>query len=294
MNGVLNINKPPQWTSHDVVAKARGLLKERQIGHLGTLDPLATGVLPLAVGAATRLIEFASYPKEYVATCLLGKTTDSCDVTGKVLSEKPVNGLSEETIRVEVLHLARITEQIPPMVSALKKDGQKLYELARKGVEVERKPRPILIEKVEVIGVEPPRVAFRVSCSAGTYIRVLCQTLGERLGVGGCMEALERTRVGPFSIEDSLTLEEVKKRVEEGNLSGMLLAASRLVDHLPPIKLEGKRLTDLCLGKAVETEKGLSGLCRVLNDHDFVSAIGEIQVDGQLKPKKVFGLEGIA
>src|ERR1019366_1645407 len=150
MNGILNLNKPTGWTSHDVVAKVRGLIKEKQIGHLGTLDPLATGVLPLAVGLATRLIEFASYPKEYVATCLLGKTTDSCDIMGKVLIEKPTINLSAERVREEVLKLKKITEQVPPMVSAVKSGGQKLYELARKGIVVERKPRPVQIKEIEV------------------------------------------------------------------------------------------------------------------------------------------------
>ena len=133
MNGVLNLNKPTGWTSHDVVAKVRGLIQEKQIGHLGTLDPLATGVLPLAVGLATRLIEFVSYPKEYVATCLLGKTTDSCDISGKILSEKSTQGLSEAQIRDAVLSLKSVTAQIPPMVSAVKSGGRKLYELATEG-----------------------------------------------------------------------------------------------------------------------------------------------------------------
>src|ERR1039458_8185752 len=158
MNGILNLNKPTGWTSHDVVAKVRGLIKEKQIGHLGTLDPLATGVLPLALGAATRLIEFASYHKQYVATCLLGKSTDSYDITGKLLAEKPLDELRMERVREEVLEFRNLTEQVPPMVSALKKDGKKLYELARQGLEVERKPRPIRISEIEVLQIELPRV----------------------------------------------------------------------------------------------------------------------------------------
>ncbi|HJT23461.1 MAG TPA: tRNA pseudouridine(55) synthase TruB [bacterium] len=294
MNGVIIINKPAEWTSHDVVAKTRGLLKERQIGHLGTLDPLATGVLPLAVGAATRLIEFTSYPKEYVTTCLLGKTTDSCDVTGNILGEKPANGLSEETVRAEVLKLGDIMEQVPPMVSALKKDGKKLYELARQGVEVERKARPIRMEAVEILNINIPRVTFRVACSAGTYVRVLCQTLGEQLGVGGCMETLERTWVGSFSLAESLTLAEVKKGVEAGNLSGMLLPASRLVSHLPQVQLKGKVLENLCQGRAMDTAGGTPlGLYRVINEQGRLSAVAEASPEGLLKPKKVFGMEGI-
>ena len=196
MNGVLNLHKPSGWTSHDVVAKVRGILKEKQIGHLGTLDPMATGVLPLAVGLATRLIEFTDFPKEYSAVCLLGKDTDSGDITGKVLAEKDASTLSVEQIRTETLRFRDLTEQIPPMVSALKQGGRKLYELAREGKTVERKPRPVKILEVEVLEVKVPRVSFRVACSAGTYVRVLCQTLGEKLGVGGCMESLQRTEGG--------------------------------------------------------------------------------------------------
>ncbi len=293
LHGVLILNKPSDWTSHDVVAKVRGLLKERQIGHLGTLDPLATGVLPLAVGAATRLIEFTDYSKEYVATCLLGKSTDSCDITGKVVGEKPVKGLSEQEVRRETLALKELTEQVPPMVSALKKDGQKLYQLARKGVEVERRPRPIRVESIEILGLDLPRVVFKVACSAGTYVRVLCQSLGEKLDVGGCLEVLERTRVGPFRVGDSLTLEEVKKKVEDGELSGMLLPASRLAGHLPEMKLDGNSLALLCRGQGLKGPFPLAGLCRVVNPEGGLSVIGEISGDGRLNPKKVFGVEGI-
>ena len=292
MNGILIINKPTGWTSHDVVAKVRGLLKEKQIGHLGTLDPLATGVLPLAVGTATRLIEFASYPKEYVTTCLLGKSTDSFDVTGKVLGEMSTEGLSAGEVREAALKLQRISEQVPPMVSAVKSGGKKLYELARKGLEVERKARPVQIEKVELIKVELPRVSFRVVCSPGTYIRSLCQTLGEGLGVGGCMESLERTRVGPFSMGDSLTLEDVKKKAEAGNLSGMLLPAGRLVEHLPAVPLDEKEIGDVCQGKKAPSKGTPDGTVRVLNPQGQLCAIAEVS-EGQLSPRKVFGVTGI-
>lgn len=292
-NGVLILNKPAGWTSHDVVAKTRGLLKEKQIGHLGTLDPLATGVLPLAVGAATRLVEFATHSKEYVTTCLLGKTTDTCDITGKVLVEKPLDGLSEGKTKEEVLNLGGITEQIPPMVSAVKKDGKRLYELARRGIEVERKARPIRIEAIQILNIAVPRVTFRVACSAGTYVRVLCQTLGEWLGVGGCMEALERIRVGPFLLGDSVTLEDLKKKVEEGSLSGMLLPASCLAAHLPEVKLGESALALLCRGQSIPGPSSLTGLCRVLNEQGRLSAIAEVAADGKLNPKKVFGVEGL-
>jgi tRNA pseudouridine55 synthase len=293
MNGVLNLYKPSSWTSHDVVAKVRGILQEKQIGHLGTLDPLATGVLPLALGAATRLLEFTAFDKEYVTTCLLGKTTDSCDITGKNLRDAPVEGLADEKIRQEILKMRELTQQIPPMVSAVKKDGQKLYELARKGLTVEREPRPIRIGEVEVLQIELPRVVFRVVGSAGTYVRVLCHDLGETLGVGGCMEKLERTRVGPFFLKDSVTMEDLKKRMEESSISGMLLPSSLLVSHLPEVRLEESLLVSFCQGKAVKTSRALSGPVRVLSPQGRLCAMGEGLEDQLLKPRKVFGVEGI-
>lgn len=293
MDGVILINKPSGWTSHDVVAKVRGILGEKQVGHLGTLDPLATGVLPLAVGAATRLIEFASFDKQYGATCLLGRTTDSCDITGKTLFQKPVEGIGPEQIRREVERLKEIREQVPPMVSAVKTGGQKLYELARKGVEVERKPRPVEIKEIEVKAIEAPRAVFRVVCSAGTYVRVLCQTVGDALGVGGCLESLQRTRVGPFTLEASIGLEELQKKVEAGNLSDILLPSSRLVDHLPRVQLEGKDLEAFCHGREVRTKGTQAAMVAVWNPRGRLCAIGEAVSHNEIRPRKVFGPEGL-
>jgi tRNA pseudouridine55 synthase len=293
MTGVLNVNKPPSFTSHDVVAVVRKFLQEKQIGHLGTLDPLATGVLPLAIGTSTRLIEYGSFLKEYVGVCLLGKTTDSCDVTGKTLTEKPVYGLTHEQIIQAVLKLKSIREQKPPMVSAVKTGGQKLYELARQGLTVERDARPIQIHEVEVLSVVSPRVTFRVICSSGTYIRVLCENIGETLGVGGCMEQLQRTQVGPFFLKNSFTLEDIKKNVEAQNLSGMLLAPSLLAKHLPEIRLEEVQLTALCLGQKIKSERSEMGLARVMNAQGRLCVIVENLPEGILKPRKVFGLEGM-
>jgi len=293
MNGVLIINKPSGWTSHDVVAKVRGILHEKQIGHLGTLDPLATGVLPLAEGAATRLIEFASYPKEYVAVCLLGKSTDSYDITGKVLDEKPVENLSEERTREEVLRLGKLTEQVPPMVSAIKKEGRKLYDLARQGLTVERKPRSILIERIEVLRMDLPRVTFRVLCSAGTYVRSLCQTLGEVLGTGACMEKLERTQVGPFHLDQSHSLLELESQMTEGRKVECLLPSSRLVQHLTVLDMDGEKLVGFCQGQKIPGLDLPAGLYRVLNPQGRLCAVADVVEAGELKPRKVFGSEGL-
>jgi tRNA pseudouridine55 synthase len=300
MNGVLNINKPASFTSHDVVAIVRKLLQEKQIGHLGTLDPLATGVLPLAVGVATRLVEYASFPKTYRTTCLLGRTTDSCDITGKTLSERSTEGLAPEKVREEIFRLQTLTEQTPPMISALKSGGKKLYELARQGMTVERKARPMRIEKIEALEVKLPRVSFRVNCSAGTYVRVLCESLGEVLGVGGCMETLEREEVGPFHLNHSVTLETLQKTSEPQNFENFLLPVSLLVAHLPAVKLKGEELAAFCLGKPIgmsdvdPSDMELKGPIRVLNLEGRLCAIGEIRLgDKTLKPNKVFGVEGL-
>jgi len=292
MTGILIIDKPKNWTSHDVVAKVRGILREKQIGHLGTLDPMATGVLPLAVGSATRLIEFASFSKEYQAVCLLGKRTDSGDITGKVLAEKDLGALTEVKVRTETLGLKELTQQVPPMVSAVKQDGRKLYELARKGIEIERKPRPIRIEEMEVTLVELPRVAFRVVCSPGTYVRSLCETLGETLNIGGCLETLRRTRVGPFGLDRGVTLEKLEALGREGKSA--LLPASELVGHLPVLSLSDEDVVSFCHGREVQSPLAPGQLARVMNAKGLLSGIGEGTEEGQCRPRKVFGIEGWA
>jgi tRNA pseudouridine55 synthase len=289
MNGALIIDKPRGWTSHDVVARVRGILGEKKVGHLGTLDPLATGVLPLALGAATRLVEFASFDKEYRAVCLLGRTTDSCDVTGKVLSERPVD-VPEGKVREGLRHLEALKEQVPPMVSAVKREGRKLYELARKGITVERKPRPIRILGMEVLRMDLPRVEFRVQCSAGTYVRVLCQDLGDRLGTGGCLESLQRTRVGPFHLKEAVTLEGLQGMAVEGKVR--LEPPSRLVEGLPILRLEDPQVHSLEQGRCLEQGPWQEGTFQVRNAAGRLCVVAEA-LDGRLSPRKVFGREGI-
>jgi tRNA pseudouridine55 synthase len=293
LDGVLLLDKPLQWTSHDAVAVARRLLKEKQIGHLGTLDPLATGVLPLALGAATRLIEFTHYDKQYEALCLFGRVTDSADVTGQVLRESPWEALDPSEVR-KVLHgLEEIREQVPPMVSAVKIGGKRLYQLAREGKPVERKPRPVRVWGVEILSMALPRVSFRVSCASGTYIRSLCATMGERLGVGGCLESLRRLRVGPFLLEQSVSLEELEKALERGRGTELFHPSSALVSHLPAVTLPDESLKPLCQGQVQKMVLAPSERLRVLNLKGRLCAIAEAQED-QIKPKKVFGVEGIA
>lgn len=211
MNGIVIVDKPQGWTSQDVTARLRRVYATRRIGHGGTLDPMATGVLPVFVGRATRGVEFFEHAeKTYDTVLLLGRTTDTQDVTGATLAEKAVHLSPADMERVLPRFRGDIL-QVPPMYSALKVNGKKLYELARKGQEVERQPRPITVFELTNLGFDGTRLSLRVKCSKGTYIRTLCQDIGDALGCGGCMEALRRVRAGEYGIEDAVPLEQLLK-----------------------------------------------------------------------------------
>jgi tRNA pseudouridine55 synthase len=222
MNGILIIDKPAGWTSHDVVAKLRGILKEKRIGHGGTLDPMATGVLPVFIGRATRAVEFCeSYDKEYIAGLRLGVVTDTQDTTGNILQTSDVV-VSRLDVEQAVLKFTGVQEQLPPMYSAVKIGGQKLYQLARRGIEAERSTRQITIETIEVLDQTGNDYSLRVVCSKGTYIRTLCHDIGGYLGCGGTMSSLKRTRVGSFTLSDALSLDEVERAVRDGRTDSLL------------------------------------------------------------------------
>ena len=196
IHGIINVYKEKGFTSHDVVAKLRGIVGQKKIGHTGTLDPDATGVLPVCLGKATKLCDLLTDKnKTYEAVLLLGKTTDTQDITGEVLEEKSTEALTEEKVREAIEGFIGDYEQIPPMYSALKVNGKKLYELAREGKVIERKARLVKILDIQILEIDLPKVRMEVSCSKGTYIRTLCHDIGEKLGCGGCMESLIRTRV---------------------------------------------------------------------------------------------------
>ena len=241
-SGIVIIDKPADWTSMDVCAKLRGILKERRVGHGGTLDPMATGVLPVFVGSATRAVEFAEKSgKTYVAGLRLGLVTNTQDTTGETLEERPVTAGLRELEEV----LPRFTgpiEQVPPMFSAIKIKGQKLYELARAGKEVERKPRPVTIHALEVLeqtGEADYRLLVR--CSKGTYVRTLCHDIGAALGCGGCMSSPRRTEAAGFTIEQAVTIEEVQAQGE-----ALLLPVDRFFAQYPAFRLTEERLERLC------------------------------------------------
>ena len=209
-NGILVIDKPADWTSHDVVAKLRGILHEKRIGHAGTLDPMATGVLPIFVGRATRAVEFAAdREKEYIAGLRLGTVTDTQDITGSILSTAPVT-VTREDVEQVLSRFRGESQQVPPMYSAIKKNGKKLYELARRGEEVERQPRPITLYELELLEqVSDTEYLLRVLCSKGTYVRTLCHDIGQALGCGGTMFSLRRTKAAGFDLSQAVTLEQV-------------------------------------------------------------------------------------
>ena len=238
MDGIVIVDKPQDWTSQDVTAKLRGVFQTRRIGHGGTLDPMATGVLPVFVGRATRGVEFFEHAeKTYEAVLQLGLATDTEDITGTVLEEKPVC-VSEPQVKAVLEQFRGEIQQIPPMYSAIKINGQKLCDLARKGREVERAPRTITIHALDFLGMEGSQVHLRVHCSKGTYIRTLCKDIGEALGCGGCMAELRRVTAGEYTIEQSVPLQ---KLIESENPAQFLRGVDTMFSQHPAVTLTEKQ-----------------------------------------------------
>lgn len=270
MNGIIIIDKPAGWTSHDVVAKLRGMLKEKRTGHSGTLDPMATGVLPVFIGRATRAVMFCEADdKEYIAGLRLGIVTDTQDTTGTILSESEVR-VSRLDVEQAVLKFTGVQEQLPPMYSAVKIDGQKLYQLARRGIEAERKPRQITIESIEVLPQTAGEFLLRIRCSKGTYIRTLCHDIGRYLGCGGAMSSLRRVRAGAFSEAEAVMIAEVEKAVSEGRIGALIKPVDSLFASYPPVYIDDRQKAK-CLNGAEFAVDLSDGLCRVYDsDHDFL------------------------
>ena len=236
INGIVNIYKEKGYTSHDVVAILRKVVGQKKIGHTGTLDPDATGVLPVCLGRATKVCELLTdHDKTYEALLLLGKTTDTQDISGEVLEERDPGDLTEEEVRSCIESFIGEYDQIPPMYSALKVNGKKLYELAREGKTVERKSRKVQIHGIRILEMNLPHVRMEVDCSKGTYIRTLCHDIGEKLQVGGCMEELERTKVGRFLKEDAVTLDEVRQKMEQGEGAELFTPLDQIFGELPAV-----------------------------------------------------------
>ena len=302
LNGIINVYKEPDFTSHDVVAKLRGITHQKKIGHTGTLDPAAVGVLCVCLGAATHVCDMLTdETKEYEAVMLLGTVTDTQDTTGTILSESPVNVTNEQLIQAINQFVGEI-EQIPPMYSALKVGGKKLYELARAGVSVERKPRKITIYDINIVNIDFPRVTMRVTCSKGTYTRTLCNDIGEKLGCGATMEHLTRTRVGRFDLSSALTLDQIQELSDKGEIEKILISPQALFEDCPVlcptergIKMasNGNVLCseDISFKNEDEEKTGLhnDGQYRIIDETGFFYGIYRFnEQTGLLKPVKMF------
>ncbi len=253
MNGIILVDKPEGFTSFDVVAKLRGILRERRIGHSGTLDPMSTGLLVVFVGRATRAVEFAeSHEKEYIAALRPGIVTDTQDITGTVLKTSEKTFSRDDLLSVLPEFTGELL-QTPPMYSAIKVGGKKLYELARKGVEIERESRPVTIKKLEFLGVENDDFLLRVVCSKGTYIRSLVSDIGERLGTGATLSKLRRTAAGEYSIKDAHTLVEISELAKKGGLDTIFMPVDSLFEEYPCFTLTEQQLKRCLNGNSFET-----------------------------------------
>ena len=284
-NGIIVIDKPQDWTSMDVCAKLRGLFHEKRIGHAGTLDPMATGVLPVFVGRATRAVEFASEgDKEYLAGLRLGTVTDTQDTSGRVLEEHPVSVTGEE-LEAALAPFRGEIQQLPPMYSAIKVGGKKLYELARKGQEVERQPRPITIEALDLLDqVSPTEYTLRVRCSKGTYVRTLCHDIGQALGCGGALFSLRRTQSAGFSLDQAVTMDQVSAHPAPQQL---LLSVDRYFSRYPALTLRhGTAEKKLRNGNRLTLE-GQDGVYRVYSRGGDFLALSRLE-QGALTTIKSF------
>ncbi len=272
-NGIINIYKKKGFTSHDVVAKARGILRERKIGHTGTLDPDAEGVLPICIGSATKVVPYLTdADKCYEAEVILGTTTTTEDSTGEILDQKPVNVTQDEIVSVVNSFLGEYT-QIPPMYSAIKVNGVRLYELARKGMVVERPARQVNIFSCDIIEwIDEKSFRIRVVCSKGTYIRTLCTDIGEKLGCGAHMGYLLRTQVGRFKLEESITLEELEMYRE--NLTPYIVSPEEIFKQYPIIKI------------TVQGEKRL-----INGNHLFINDLEAIDTNQSFEFIRVYNLK---
>lgn len=299
-NGIMNVYKEAGYTSHDVVAKLRGICKMKKIGHTGTLDPEAVGVLPVCLGSGTKLCDMLTdWDKEYIAVLRLGVVTDTQDMTGQILKQcmdKKLKSLEEEEIRSAILGFVGEYDQIPPMYSALKVGGKKLYELAREGKEIERKPRKVCIREIEIKELDLPRVKIRVVCSKGTYIRTLCHDIGERLGCGGAMESLVRSRVGIFGIEDALTLTQIERLRDENKISSVIISPDNVFSEKRAVTVTepGRRMAEngnvLRLNQLTGTDNLADAeMIRIYdNSGKFYGIYRFEKITGVIKPVKMF------
>lgn len=286
MEGILNIDKPQWLSSHDVVARLRRICATRRVGHAGTLDPLATGVLLVCVGRATRLSEYLmGQQKTYEATVRLGQTTNTYDAEGEVVTERPFSHITQSDIEEALQSFRGAIQQIPPIYSALKVNGQPMYKLARAGKEVEAKPRPVTIYALELLDWTPPNLQLRVVCATGTYIRSLAHDIGEQLACGGHITVLRRTAVGEFRVEDAISLDALTNEM----CQDVLFASDQAVIDMPRLDADEAETQALLLGQRIPSLPGQpkEGLVRVYDPAG--EFFGILLREGDVwRPKKMF------
>lgn len=294
VNGILLLDKPLKQTSNDALQRVKWLYKAQKAGHTGSLDPLADGLLPICFGDATKLSAYLlDADKAYWARIRLGRTTTTADAEGEVLEERPVPEYSEVQLREVLAKFSGEISQIPPMYSALKHKGERLYNLARQGVEVEREPRQVTIHHLDLVGFGTPEFEIQVRCSKGTYIRTLAEDIGATLGCGGYLSALRRTGVGPY-VEGPMQLvsmEQLEQLSQDGfaELDKLLLPLDSALQHWPAVKLTADSAFYLKAGQPVLVPKApTSGWVRIYDELSRLIAVGEIQDDGKVAPRRQF------
>jgi tRNA pseudouridine55 synthase len=296
MDGIFNINKPTGMTSHDVVAKIRKLLKQKRVGHAGTLDPAASGVLPICAGQATRVAEYLSESgKAYSAEIVFGIVTDTYDSEGTIIRTSSIENLSLRQIEEALPHFTGPQMQLPPRYSAIKLQGQPAYKRVRAGEDVSLEPRPIVIYQINIIAWQPPRLTLDIECSKGTYIRSLAYDLGEHLNCGAYLDKLVRTRSGPFTLSESITLEQLADTVTSGTIEEYLYPADKVLQDYPALMLDAATAEHVRHGNPFKYEEQAeytqAQLARVYDEAEHFLAIAEWDTELKLwQPKKVFAV----
>ncbi|MHB8596475.1 MAG: tRNA pseudouridine(55) synthase TruB [Ktedonobacteraceae bacterium] len=291
IDGILNINKSTGMTSHDVVAKVRKLLKQKRVGHAGTLDPAASGVLPICVGQGTRVAEYLSESgKAYQADILFGVVTDTYDAEGAIVRTADTENLTLEQIQEALTSFLGPQMQMPPLYSAIKLQGQPAYKRMRAGEEITLEPRPIILSQLDILAWQPPKLTLAIECSKGTYIRSLAYDLGEQLGCGAHLAGLIRTRSGPFSLFNSITLDQLAEAVENGNVEQYLHTADSVLKHYPALTLDAATTERVLHGNAfLYANEITTALARVYDVNGRFVAIAEWDAEREVwQPTKVF------
>lgn len=291
VNGILLLNKPIGMTSNDALQRVKWLFRAQKAGHTGSLDPLADGLLPLCFGNATKISAYLlDADKRYWARVRLGETTATADAEGEVLERREVGDLDSARIEAVLAEFRGEISQMPPMYSALKHNGERLYNLARQGIEVEREPRIVQIHELRLVGVNLPDIEIEVHCSKGTYIRTLAEDIGKRLGCGGHVVALRRTGVGPYGAEAMVSMEQVEEAAQAGSeaMDGLLLPLESAVGHWPAVQLTADSAFYLKSGQPVLVPKApTEGWVRIYDEISRFLGVGEILDDGKVAPRRL-------